>query len=387
MHLSSEKILLRCLIKNFKHLADKKEFVFQSCNFLICFERKNTMERVVTYETDVKRLDYLDNVKAFAMVMIILGHSALSEFHPQINLWIQSFHVPIYFVISGIIFQRKEKHCSVVKYNFIKKVKSYLVPFYIFEFIFTSVISVILCMGDPVKAIQYFEESMVRMLMLDAYSASWFLPCIFITEIIFIFERHNWKLRTTIIINILLAVAALFVPHEILIVKTILRSFIGVFCFTCGYCLNDMVAAVERRKETKFFILVIIGIVYCVIVLVNGKTAAFDIEYGNYIFLYLPEIILGSCLIIRIFSIVANKSITFLTWFGRNTIIVLTTHQSIIEILWVIDGRIGSPLHALGRICPFVLCGIIMLIEIPVIWFCNHYIYFLFGRKKQVANT
>lgn len=50
------------------------------------------------------RIEYLDAVKGLGMLMIILGHSIQ---YGAINNWMHSFHVPLFFLVSGYFLKSK----------------------------------------------------------------------------------------------------------------------------------------------------------------------------------------------------------------------------------------------------------------------------------------
>ena len=62
-----------------------------------------------------KRLDYLDISKGFAIFAITLGHIYSDNF---IRTWICSFHLPLFFIICGILI----RHTNYKR----KKLKNYI---------------------------------------------------------------------------------------------------------------------------------------------------------------------------------------------------------------------------------------------------------------------
>lgn len=48
-----------------------------------------------------KRIDYLDYGKGFAIILMVLAHSMAGD--NPIKTWIESFFMPIFFVISGML--------------------------------------------------------------------------------------------------------------------------------------------------------------------------------------------------------------------------------------------------------------------------------------------
>lgn len=58
-----------------------------------------------------KRIDYFDIAKGIGMLLVIIGHMPLGDY-PMIRTFIYSFHMPLFFLISGYFFkQRENKDC------------------------------------------------------------------------------------------------------------------------------------------------------------------------------------------------------------------------------------------------------------------------------------
>lgn len=54
-----------------------------------------------------KRIEALDVAKGIGIILVIIGHLSSSYLHD----WIYSFHMPLFFIISGICF-KTEKYPS-----------------------------------------------------------------------------------------------------------------------------------------------------------------------------------------------------------------------------------------------------------------------------------
>lgn len=71
-----------------------------------------------------KRIEWIDIARGFAILLIILGHSNI--LNGSINGFIHSFHVPLFFVVSGLLFKGEDLARSIKKRG-----KQLLIPFYI----------------------------------------------------------------------------------------------------------------------------------------------------------------------------------------------------------------------------------------------------------------
>ncbi len=78
-----------------------------------------------------KRFVYIDALRGFCMLLIIMNHSHFTFFNEDINLLLVNTRVPFFFFLSGLFF----KQYSCFKEFFIKKVNHLVVPYFFFSYI------------------------------------------------------------------------------------------------------------------------------------------------------------------------------------------------------------------------------------------------------------
>ena len=61
-----------------------------------------------------RRIEYFDTAKFIGMMMIILGHFGV----PEINRFVYTFHIPLFFLISGYFYAPRESTVLLVKNKF-----------------------------------------------------------------------------------------------------------------------------------------------------------------------------------------------------------------------------------------------------------------------------
>lgn len=85
------------------------------------------------------RIAYFDIAKFVAMMMVILGHFGV----PDINRFVFSFHVPLFFLISGYFFKPNQNTWSLVKQKSRQLLLPYLLVMFsvIFIYIFDAIIN------------------------------------------------------------------------------------------------------------------------------------------------------------------------------------------------------------------------------------------------------
>lgn len=74
-----------------------------------------------------KRIEYVDVAKGIAILCVVAGHT-FAAYDPGSlqNKFIYSFHMPLFFILSGFFYKPQE-----FKKAFWKKVKSLLVPYFV----------------------------------------------------------------------------------------------------------------------------------------------------------------------------------------------------------------------------------------------------------------
>ena len=64
----------------------------------------------------MKEHDYsIDIARGIACLLVIIGH--ISSTPSQVNVWIYAFHMPLFFIISGLIINTKEPIDVFIKTN------------------------------------------------------------------------------------------------------------------------------------------------------------------------------------------------------------------------------------------------------------------------------
>lgn len=125
-----------------------------------------------------ERIEWIDIAKAIGIILVIAGHS-----YNDCGLinWIYSFHMPLFFFLSGLTFTVNDRTIT----GFIKrKVKSLLIPYLMYSFVYIIFYFVINTFGngtiDLVKRILGIFISVRN----SEYSIGlWFLLILFVAEV------------------------------------------------------------------------------------------------------------------------------------------------------------------------------------------------------------
>lgn len=78
---------------------------------------------------DGKRIAYIDTAKAFAIILMVVGHTSVPK---VLSDWIWSFHMPFFFFVSGMTTNWQKRKMT----EFIRaRVQVLLIPFVCYSFV------------------------------------------------------------------------------------------------------------------------------------------------------------------------------------------------------------------------------------------------------------
>lgn len=317
-----------------------------------------------------KRLDYLDSARGFALLGVIIGHIYKSD--NILITWIYSFHVPLFFIISGSLLYYKDTVNKNLLSLTINRVKSILIPYIIFCFI-NIVFELILR-----PSLETAKWGILQTGVLFGIGATWFLPALFISEMLFILIHKYIKsaiIKRTII-SILFLIPFVFKSNHI-IVTVMFRSLTSLGYISIGYYIFRYI----NKLDISWLGIISIFITSVILSKVNGNVDLYSLSYNNPI-LYLICGVIGSILILLTLRKLNNFNTKYLTYFGLNSIIIMATHQNIIRVCQIILNNnlkdfIGGTLVLL----------IIFILEVPLVYIVNNYLPFMLGRsshKKEI---
>ena len=308
----------------------------------------------------VKRIHYLDYAKGIAIILVVLGH-IFSE--GNIKTYIYSFHMPLFFIISGYLFNYSNVKSFKEFIN--KKIKAYLIPYVTFSII--NILGYYLLSG---LSLIVLRNNLLETIKFCGIGALWFLPVLFIAETIFMFCKFNNKkiiYSVLIFIGISGIALSIWVLTRSFIALMLIRSMISLIFIIIGYSLCNVI----KNLNLKWYQIAIITILNIALAVINGYVDLWGIQFNN-IILYFINSILGSLNIISISKKINSKLLSF--W-GRNTLIIMATHQLILTMFSKIN--IVNELNFITKLI------LVLVIEYPIIVLINNYAPFLLGKFKK----
>lgn len=162
--------------------------------------------------TPSKRIAYLDIAKGIGILLVVLAHSDLALISPYLHRFIYSFHVPLFFFLSGYFFNAQIPFGTFVRKRFNAVLKPYL--FTIFLIYLVTISFTNMSFGTMLGR---FAKSMYATGEYIEWIPLWFLPSLFLTSLfsyffyrLVLFHISNRNIRWLILLG-LQAVGVIFV--------------------------------------------------------------------------------------------------------------------------------------------------------------------------------
>lgn len=304
-----------------------------------------------------ERVEYLDVTKALLIMMMVLGHVYLSG---PIRQFVYVFHMPAFLVVSGIQ-HRYSSSLSKPFFSFLRsRFFTLIIPFLFYEFI--GVVYHIVCFGATQTVFGYIHNTLRQQWNNGAVG---FLIHLFGAELIVyaVLKCTQNTIMVCLIAAAFLLLGFIFPENRFLILQII--AIYSAFSLL-GYCIF------YKQIDSIIVFIAAIAITLAVSFCKLYITSCF----GKLPFacLYLVGALAGSFACLFAAKHIHSK---FLSWLGKNTIIILGTHNATLFPIRTFvfpdtSGWIG-----------LLVFSVIILLEIPIIIFMNRWLPFLNGKKQK----
>ena len=302
------------------------------------------------------RVDYIDIAKGLGMLAIVWGHILLFKYSCRV---VYGFHIPIFFILSGMCFNHK-KYSTVGEF-ISRRVKTLLVPYVVFSLVtwFIYILGVLFTHNDTMKNCWYYLLQTVLAQGSDGYLghnvALWFVPCLFVVEVLY-FLIAKLSDGIIFIICLLCLIVGVMLSRRFYNFTVLPWSIDSALVAIPFYALGNL--TIKRLSHDKIlnyvdsnifkcvFVSTILTIIYLLSVQNNGYVSMGHNNLGKHVWLFFLNAICGSISTI-LFSIVLgsflnrgwiNKPILFIRWLGKNSFNVMAVHMPLRTIILVFLG-------------------------------------------------
>ena len=338
-----------------------------------------------------RRLTYLDMAKGIGIFLVILGH--IEYIREDTLKWISSFHMPLFFVIGGILAYEKREEGRPLFSALAARARGTLVPYAAFTIMLLTMNTLEHFLDPGALSGAQLARQYVDAATGYGIHILWFLPAYFTAGAIFLLLERRLRPVSRNLAILLLAVGAYgvtvifrldqyavtdlslagFAGMDLLI--TLLRGILAMPFLLMGWYLGAFYGRLPRKAFPVLALLLIPGGILAL------HLSVFDLHYlyvepWHYLAAFLS--CAGLTALMR-----ALPAIRPLAWLGRNSLVIMCTHAAFFVVYYVslgmffIDNRIPLPQPVFNLGVAVLVCAA----EIPIVLIFNRYFGYLLGRK------
>lgn len=314
-----------------------------------------------------ERLDYIDKAKGLLIILVVIGHIWQAG---VVHNFIYSFHMPAFFVISGILMRHARSYEKPYSRFLIGRLYSFGVPFLFFEML--GILTDILRHGVTLNIKGYIFNT-ISLQYNDCNM--WFLVSLFLIEAIFLLAkkilRKDWVVGAFCLI---LFFGYLFLPRgENRYIQTLMQVFHYFLFFTAGFYAKSWF---ERKNG------VCIGLAVMIPVIVSGVLEETPVmDFCKNMALLLSGFA-GTYAVLQFGKLeIAKKLSNLFSFAGKNSITIYGTHHIVYAATGVLLGITDyatTPLWA-----GMIMLAVVSAVDAPTIYVINRWLPFLAGKRRK----
>ena len=340
-----------------------------------------------------KRFIWIDYAKAIGIFLVVFGHTAIPGY---LYNAIFSFHMPLFFFISGYLFSFK-KYGSY-KYFLSKKIKQIVIPYFYFNII-TYIFWFFIGRkfgNDSTRVIPFYKPLIGIMYgngigdFLVHNIASWFLACLFVVEnLFFLFFRSVAKNNKLFLM--IISVFLGFIDYTYDPVRwpwSFNVALIALVFYASGNLARKKIDIfLQTRVIFLILIMLLIFPVYLFFSAINSGVNLNLNYYHNYWYFWLGAFsgILIVVVISRLLELYLGKT-SFIEYISKNTIIILIFQFIAMSVVKAFTLYIlKMPLTTFdNKVLVNILVSLIVIIMlVPLMFIIDNHLPFLVGKPLK----
>lgn len=277
------------------------------------------------------RILWADHVKAFAIWLMVLAHLGMHNAYWETVIY--SFHMPVFFFISGYFDKGKEFSLALLK----KSAKSLIVPYFFF-----SICAFSICWVSPYLHPELYHHGSIPQSFLKAFvglflmedqvrsyafmplGPLWFLVSLFWVRVFFAMGCSLWRGRKFLLILFGIILCLIFVYRFPFF--SLDSACLSLPIYLAGYLCKKFDLFRFINRNWRGCLIACICVVYVVLVSEwNGSVSVDGCVYGDSLLMFFVNSLIGSVACIAVFKIL-NIRCSYLSKIGGSTITILGTH-------------------------------------------------------------
>lgn len=345
-----------------------------NCDFEISKAIINKGRNIILKTEHLSRISWLDILKGMGIIFVVIGHIYSNSI---VFNWLYSFHMPLFFFVAGWLYRKKP-----ITADLRRRIQTIIVPYYSFGFIIFIYWAVIeRRFRDSSMGIL---DSFIGLLRgehdyLDFNVHLWFLPCFFMTVVIY---------NLLVNINKKVAYGAVIIMSIIFIAVPLPQLFYGIdrmFKYIGFYAVGNILAKSNTDKVLQKIRMPIWWIVGIILMAANFVLSYYGLTNGIMWFVT-GSIGVASTAII---SILIDHS-KVLQYLGRISLVVLCIHGPVYRVLIKI---VSIPFHmstdqARGNfILAMIIVSLTLIICAAIYEVVSRVAPWMIGKKREMKKV
>lgn len=338
------------------------------------------------------RLLWIDTAKCLGIFLVVLGHQTIPE---KFSAWIYSFHMPLFFFLSGYIYNSNKLSFSEL---LVKKSRSLLVPY-----LFIATVSYLfwLLIGRNYGNDATLNISVSKPLLGIFYStgtnnwlvfnkALWFLTCLFCVELIY--DRAHKKFQSTpVFIVLAFAIGFILTYYKVNNLPWGLNiAFIAIPFYGIGHLMKEYEILKKVLPKSPislcFISLLLLGLNF-LLSSYNGRVDMAEFHFNN-LFVFYSSAFTGILSFVLISRILEQNNL--LLFFGKKTLIILGFHGlagTVLKAIQVFIFKIPLSILSDNLLWGILYSILIFVLLIPVFFLLEKYVPTPIGKKKSSISV
>lgn len=320
------------------------------------------------YNFNKNRINWIDYAKAIAIFLVIMGHVSDRNFFTE---WVYSFHMPLFFFLSGITLKKTEVGISC----FIKKLtKRLLIPYFCYSGVYLAfIVAKVFVLHKNINIAHAFLGVFLQIRGTEYSVGLWFLPLLFLSEI-FVYTILNLSKRKQYFAFLMIIIIGFLFANNVnhvlpwgLDVVPISSLFIWIgYTFKSNECCKKN-AVMKYKIIVVGFLLINISMCLLNINVIGKGVDMYYMRYGNPIY-YILASIFGILFIVFICKTwLDHINIFILQFIGQNTLHIYCIHGLIIAIIKEVREKICGTDIVFSVMEQMVIASITLLICLVII--------------------
>lgn len=312
----------------------------------------------------------IDTAKGLLILMVVYAHCFTEG---ALHDYFFSFHMPAFFVISGITAALSQEAEMPFWKTVWKLLRTLGIPYLFFELL--GIFQELIRNGLE----QSWQGFLFNTLTLRCNNiVDWFLGTLLLAKLLSLTLckslRKMLKQSAADVIYLTLSAVAMLTAVLMSQTEPFLIVVISRIVIAQGFLAVGVVLEPMLRKKTLAFGLAALATAFGLSLLNTEFADLNELHFG------IPAVFLGAALMGSYGMIQLGKIMVWrpLLWLGKNSLIIMGTHIPILLLARFFAGTTAPTI--LHRLIDFVL---ILTLEIPIVWFINRFAPFIIGKRRQ----